>query len=81
MYINVLEFEFYLWILGTDCWAAHCFAFLNTDTQQKVEKLLEQITELKTENQKSNEEFGIQRGKMKELFLQKEGKDLFCFIQ
>nr|XP_024216347.1 rab GTPase-binding effector protein 1 isoform X2 [Halyomorpha halys] len=44
----------------------------DNDTQQKVEKLLAQITELKSENQKSNEEFGIQRGKMKELFLQKE---------
>ncbi|CAH1406514.1 unnamed protein product [Nezara viridula] len=44
----------------------------DNDIQQKVEKLLAQITELKSENQKSNEEFGIQRGKMKELFLQKE---------
>lgn len=61
-----------LWYVGS-CWAAHCFAFLNTDTQQKIEKLLAQITELKSENQKSSEEFGIQRGKMKELFLQKEG--------
>lgn len=44
----------------------------DNDTQQKIEKLLAQITELKSENQKSSEEFGIQRGKMKDLFLQKE---------
>lgn len=56
----------------------------NLDIQDKVENqieaLLAEIVELKSERQKCQEEFGAQRGKMKELFLQKEGRDGFKFF-
>lgn len=39
-----------------------------------LEDLQEKINRLELENVKMREEFNVQRAKMKELFLQKEGK-------
>ncbi|XP_073985479.1 uncharacterized protein isoform X2 [Rhodnius prolixus] len=44
--------------------------------ENQIEALLAEIVELKSERQKCQEEFGAQRGKMKELFLQKEEEHL-----
>lgn len=43
------------------------------DLNSKVQSLLERIEKLETEKQQIREEFGHQRAKMKELYLQKEG--------
>lgn len=43
------------------------------DLISKVHSLLERIEKLEAEKQQIREEFGHQRAKMKELYLQKEG--------
>lgn len=43
------------------------------DVNSKVKGLLERIEKLEDEKQQIREEFGHQRAKMKELYLQKEG--------
>jgi uncharacterized protein (UPF0335 family) len=43
------------------------------DLNSKVKDLLERIEKLEDEKQQIREEFGHQRAKMKELYLQKEG--------
>jgi predicted nuclease with TOPRIM domain len=43
------------------------------DLNSKVQSLLERIEKLESEKQQIREEFGHQRAKMKELYLQKEG--------
>jgi len=43
------------------------------DLNSKVQSLLERIEKLEAEKQQIREEFGHQRAKMKELYLQKEG--------
>ena len=43
------------------------------DLNSKVQNLLERIEKLEAEKQQIREEFGYQRAKMKELYLQKEG--------
>lgn len=43
------------------------FIIVSVDTQAKIDRL-------ELENVKIREEFNVQRAKMKELFLQKEGK-------
>ena len=42
--------------------------------EQIVEKLEKQLDSLQIEKQKIQDEFGVQRAKMKDLFLQKEGE-------
>jgi Rab GTPase-binding effector protein 1 len=42
--------------------------------EQVVEKLEKRLDSLQIEKQKIQDEFGIQRAKMKDLFLQKESK-------
>jgi hypothetical protein len=43
------------------------------DLNSKIKGLLEKIEKLENEKQQIREEFGHQRAKMKELYLQKEG--------
>lgn len=51
-----------------------CFALVSLD--DKTEYLAKQISVLQTEKKQIEEEFGIQRAKMKELYIQKESKFL-----
>ena len=44
------------------------------DLNSKLQSLLERVEKLEEEKQQIREEFGHQRAKMKELYLQKEGK-------
>lgn len=47
--------------------------FFSIDYTQKINMLTEQIHQLENEKKTISEEFNVQRAKMKELFLQKEG--------
>lgn len=49
-------------------------ANLSPPDEQVVEKLEKRLDSLQVEKQKIQDEFGIQRAKMKDLFLQKESK-------
>lgn len=48
--------------------------FYQQNVRCNLEDLQEKINRLELENVKMREEFNVQRAKMKELFLQKEGK-------
>lgn len=52
------------------------FVYLKLVSSDKVENLAQQINSLQIEKKKIEEEFGVQRAKMKELYLQKESEFL-----
>lgn len=65
--------------------AALFFAY--ADVYLKLQQLTDQAAQHETEKQQMREEFGLQRAKMKELYLQKEGTGwsfrflwLFCSL-
>ena len=51
----------------------HFSLLYNADVHLRLQKLSEQIALHETEKQQMREEFDLQRAKMKELYLQKEG--------
>lgn len=52
------------------------FVYLTLVSLDKIENLAQQISSLQIEKKKIEEEFGVQRAKMKELFLQKESESM-----
>lgn len=73
---NLFQFSWHLCRCNVDMVKSCSGLYIYTcvvDLNSRVKGLLERIEKLENEKQQIREEFGHQRAKMKELYLQKEG--------